>query len=275
MRSAYSRGWLLCTALAAIALLSTPLVSPAHARAATPAILGRLGPAIGINGFAGAAGWVARSVTVAGALVGAAIGTLIYAALGWQGWTLLVAAFVTATLASRLGLDRKRRLGIAEARDGRRGPANAVANTGLAALAAVIAAVTPWREPAVAAFAAAVIAGSSDTVASEIGKAWGGPTWLVVSRARVRPGTPGGISLAGTAAGLLSATGLATVGSVLGLMPTGTIGLIVVAATTGAFLESVLGATFEASGLLDNDLLNLANTACAAVVAVGLIVVSR
>ena len=45
----------------------------------------------------------------------------------------------------------------------------------------------------------------SDTVASEIGKAWGRRTWLVPTLRRVPPGTSGAISAQGTAAGLLGA----------------------------------------------------------------------
>ncbi len=44
-------------------------------------------------------------------------------------------------------------------------------------------------------------AGGSDTVASEIGKAWGRSTFLVTIEAARPPGTPGGaMSLEGTAA---------------------------------------------------------------------------
>jgi DNA helicase-2/ATP-dependent DNA helicase PcrA len=41
-----------------------------------------------------------------------------------------------------------------------------------------------------------------------------------------------------------------------------------VAATAGALIESLLAATLEASGVLDNDLLNFLNTAAAAAAAV-------
>ena len=59
------------------------------------------------------------------------------------------------------------------------------------------------------ALVAALTAGGSDTVASEIGKAWGRSTFLVTTFRRVTPGTPGAMSLEGTAAGLLAAFALA------------------------------------------------------------------
>ncbi len=42
---------------------------------------------------------------------------------------------------------------------------------------------------------------------------------------------------------------------------------IVLAATIGAFAESALGATLEAPGIVNNDLLNFLNTAIAALLA--------
>ena len=47
--------------------------------------------------------------------------------------------------------------------------------------------------------------------------------------------------------------------------------VIVAAATVSAFVESALGATLEAPGILNNDLLNFINTASAAGLAVALV----
>jgi uncharacterized protein (TIGR00297 family) len=118
------------------------------------------------------------------------------------------------------------------------------------------------------AVAAGLTAGASDTVASEIGKAWGRTTVLVTSLARVAPGTPGALSLEGTAAGLAGAFGLAALGAALGLVPASWIWIVVVAATAGGLVESVLGATLEPAGIVNNDLLNFLNTAVAAAGAV-------
>ena len=115
-------------------------------------------------------------------------------------------------MTSRLGLRRKTLLGIAEERGGRRGAGNAIANTGVAAVAAVLAAITPHARAGALAFVAALTAGGSDTVASEIGKALGRRTFLVhTARARAA-GTPGAMSLEGTAAGLVGALALGSLG---------------------------------------------------------------
>jgi uncharacterized protein (TIGR00297 family) len=118
---------------------------------------------------------------------------------------------------------------------------------------------------------AALTAGGSDTVASEIGKAWGRSTFLVTTIGRVKPGTPGAMSLEGTAAGIVAALALAAVGVMLGLAPHGSIVPIAIAATAGSLVESALGATLEGPGILNNDMLNFINTAIAAAVAVAIV----
>jgi uncharacterized protein (TIGR00297 family) len=210
------------------------------------------------------AGPRARPVAVSGAVAGALIGITIFVSLGWQGWTLLLVTFIAASIASRLGLERKVLLGIAEERGGRRGVGNAIANTGVAALAALVALVGTSGDLARLAFAAALAAGGSDTIASEIGKAWGRRTWSVTSLAHVPPGTSGAMSLEGTAAGIAGALGLGAAAVALGIIPIAWLFPIVIGATAGSLLESWLGATLEAPGILNNDMLNFINTSAAA-----------
>jgi uncharacterized protein (TIGR00297 family) len=217
-----------------------------------------------------ALGWRARAVTGPGAVVGAVIGIAVFGFAGWAGWVLLCVSFLAATISTRLGLKRKAVLGIAEDRGGRRGPGNAIANTGLAAFAAVVAGLSPYRDGALLAMVAALIAGASDTVASEIGKAWGTRTYLFPTFARVRAGTPGAVSLEGTGAGLVAALALAALAQSLGLITRNGLWFVAFGATAGSFVESSLGATLESSGTLDNDMLNFINTALSAAFAVAL-----
>ena len=200
---------------------------------------------IGVNAAAGWLGYRARTVSRSGAAAGALVGAIIYAGGGPGAWTLLLITFLAASITSRLGLTRKERLGIAEERGGRRGAGNAIANCGVAAAAAVAAATSPYGSASLLALVAALAAGGSDTVASEIGKAWGRSTFLVTTLGRVTPGTAGAMSLEGTAAGVAAAAALAAAGAALGLVPASAIFPIVVAATAGALVESVLGATLE------------------------------
>jgi uncharacterized protein (TIGR00297 family) len=247
----------------AISLVNEELLAAALANAA-----GILPLALVANVATAGAAYAARTVSLSGAICGAVIGTTILQSTGWPGWLLLVSAFVTAAASTRMGLQRKALLGIAEARGGRRGAGNAIANTGIAAGAAVLSAVSFAHDAALLAFVAALTAGASDTVASEIGKAWGRRTWLIAPLRRVAPGTSGALSLEGTAAGLFAAGALAMVALALGLVPGSGFAPIVAAATIASFVESGLGATLEAPGILNNDALNFINTGVAALAAV-------
>ncbi len=257
-------------AIAAATLWGMSLVDPTAWFASYPVIAGRLWPAVAINGVAAFTGWRAGTVRPSGMVAGWCIGVVIYACAGPMGWLLLAATFLAATLSSHLGLKRKALLGIAEDRGGRRGGANAFANTGVAAIAALVAVLTPYHDAALLALVAALTAGGSDTIASEIGKAWGSKTYLITSFAQVRPGTPGAMSIEGTAAGIVGALALAALGVGAGLIPSSAIWAVVGGAMAGSAVESALGATLEAPGILNNDVLNFINTSTAVILAVAI-----
>ena len=257
-------------ATAAVVLWVGSLMTTESLIGAREAAIAALPMALAVNGATAALGYLAKSVSVSGAIGGAAVGTIIYVGGGAGAWVLLFVTFVAASITSRMGLKRKVVLGIAEERGGRRGAGNAIANCGVAAIAAIVALTTPYTSQALVALVAALTAGGSDTVASEIGKAWGRSTFLVTTLSRVRPGTPGAMSLEGTAAGILAALALAAVGVAFDLVPGSATLAIVVAATAGALIESALGATLEGPGILNNDMLNFINTAVAAAVALAI-----
>jgi uncharacterized protein (TIGR00297 family) len=253
-------------AAAAVVLWVASLIDRAVVDASAPAVVAALPWAIGVNAATAWLGFRARTVSTSGMIAGALVGIVIYLGGGLGAWMLLFITFLSASIASRLGLKRKTLLGIAEERGGRRGAGNAIANCGVAAIAAIAAATSAFPQAALVALTAALAAGGSDTIASEIGKAWGRSTFLVTTLGRVKPGTPGAMSLEGTAAGIVGAFALAAAGVALRLVPASALLAIVVAATAGALVESALGATLEGPGILNNDVLNFINTAVAAAV---------
>ncbi|MFI5177968.1 MAG: DUF92 domain-containing protein [Vicinamibacterales bacterium] len=251
-------------AMAALVLWSLSFVDGGSIRHAAPIVIARLAPAVLANGAAAFLGVRARTVTAAGAIAGWAIGTAIFLGAGWQGWVLLITAFLSVSIATRAGFRRKAIVGIAEAREGRRGPGNAIANTGLAAWAALVALGMARPDLARLAMAAALITASSDTIASEVGKAWGKTTWLVVGWQRVPPGTSGAVSAEGTLAGIAAAIALAALACALGLIPAALVAGVVLASTLASLGEGALGAIFEGPGILNNDVLNFLNSALGA-----------
>ena len=255
-------------AMAALVLWGCSFVEPYGAGALL--INRRLLEAVLINAAVAFAGWRAGSVSVSGAAAGTVIGTIIYVGAGRGAWLLLLTSFACAVIASRLKLTRKVLLGIAEERGGRRGPGNAIANCGLAAFAAAVALSTTQRRAALLVCATALIAGASDTVASEIGKGWGRHTYLSTGFRRVRPGTSGAVSLEGTTAGVACSFMLALMAAYGGVIDSSHVWVVVAAVFVGSVVESLLGATLELPGILNNDQLNFINTAVAAGVALAL-----
>ena len=105
-------------------------------------------------------------------------------------------------------------------------------------------------------------------MASEVGKAWGRQPVLFPTFRRVPAGRPGGISLVGTAAGLVGAAVLGSLGAATGVVHWDALLPVMAGATIGAFAESAMGATLEERGVVNNDLLNFLNTAIAAAAAI-------
>ena len=233
--------------------------------------VGRIAPAVLVNAGAATVAWLEDAVTRSGALVGGAIGTTIYLGAGWEGWLMLGATFVAAVIASNIGRTRKHALGLAQEQEGRRDGCHVVANCGVAGAAALVAMTSLYQAAAWLALVAALTAAGADTVASEVGKARGGRTFLIVGLRPVPAGTPGAISLQGSVANVGAAIVLAAFGAALGLIALRAVPLVAVAAVAGASIESVLAATLERAGILNTHHLNFITTASAAILAIYLI----
>lgn len=229
--------------------------------------------------LAGAA-WAARALTVSGLLAAVLVGTSVWLGLGWRGFALLAAFFLLASGLTRMGYRRKAAAGLAEGqgegRGGRRTASQVLANGGVAAVAAPLAAFAPEALVPLlaAAFAAAFAAAAADTASTEVGQLLRRRTVLVTTLRPVPPGTDGGVSLPGTAAALGAAALVAGLGGVLGLYgPAGPWAGALAAAAGGfggAVADSLLGATLERRGLLDNDRVNLLATLAGALLGAAL-----
>jgi len=232
--------------------------------------------------------WLAPGAVIAGAVLGLAL----WWGAGPVGAGLLLFFFVTASVLTRVTRGRRtggrreappspRRsstpveegLSGGEAADEaaggtRRGTRQVLANGGVAAAAALLGA-WGWLPGAGAAVAGALAAATADTWASELGRWAAGPTRLVTTWERVEPGRSGGVSGAGTLAGLVGAALLGVVhGLLLGSPPFGrALGPALAAGAAGMGLDSLLGASAEGRiRRVDNDVVNLAGTLLGAAV---------
>jgi uncharacterized protein (TIGR00297 family) len=267
--------------LASVATVAAVELALTIAAARTPAA----GEGIAICAAFGVLVWLLRAATPAAAVTGFLLTSCLYLRTvgqpdgSWFHTALLsgLALFVLAFVATRFRRSQKEQTGLAESRRGR-GASQVAANMGAAAIAAT--AVPPpilsalsargwtFTEPILfTPLVAALAEAAADTVSSEVGQAIGGFPWLITTLRRVPPGTDGAISLSGTLAGLLAAAVV-----VLSAIPTLRLDLRQAAiawfaAIAGLFADSLIGATLERRGWLNNDAVNFLSTAIAGLLA--------
>ncbi|KXZ43595.1 hypothetical protein GPECTOR_86g389 [Gonium pectorale] len=174
------------------------------------------------------------------------LGASIFAAFGVGGYTLVCLYFIFGTLSSVWG-------------------------SGIAGVACAIAALATgdyglWQIGFVASFCSKL----SDTVSSEVGKAYGKTTYLITTFKLVPRGTEGAVSLEGTAAGALAAVLFSGVALATRQVPDlSSAGLVAAAATVANLAESYLGASAQGRvPWLTNDLVNMLQISLAAAIAV-------
>jgi uncharacterized protein (TIGR00297 family) len=96
---------------------------------------------------------------------------------------------------------------------------------------------------------------------------------LITTLKKVPPGTDGGISLIGTAAGIFGAGIIGISAYLLGIFsdPVKTLEIAVISGTIGCFVDSILGAVLERKKYLNNEQVNLIATVCGALIGIILV----
>ena len=183
-----------------------------------------------------------RMLSTSGAIAGAAVGMISIAA-GWSWGALLLSFFTSATALSKFGERQKAiRIGPVVAKGTERDAGQVLANAGVYSAAAL--AYLFWPSSVWAAVGAGAIAASAaDTWATEVGVLAGDPRSIISGRI-VPPGTSGGVTLLGTAAGLAGAMFIAA-GVALASWQV-TFAATVLGGLAGALADSLLGATLQA-----------------------------
>ncbi len=212
--------------------------------------------------FSALARWI-RGVSPSGAIAGAIVCFLLYAGAGPGAFAGLVSVFALAWITTRLGYQRKQRLGTAEKQDGRTA-SQVLANLGVAASCAALYAASQGKAIFLLATAAALSEAAADTVSSELGQASSEKARLITTWEQVPAGTDGGVSLIGTLAGIAAATLVSLVCVLTGLLAWKWLGTSVAAAVLGMVADSYLGAWLERRQLLNNDSVNFLSTLVAA-----------
>jgi uncharacterized protein (TIGR00297 family) len=212
------------------------------------------------------AGWASGGVTLSGAAAGLAVAFALYYCAGANGFVVLVVVFALTWVATRIGYARKQQLGIAERRRGRRNAGQVLANIGVSGACAVLACL--WKsDAAIVAGMASLAEAAADTVSSECGEAWSDTAYLVTGFRVVPAGTDGAITFAGTLAGMVAAAIVAAAAAIANVLFARSAVLACAAGCAGMLIDSVLGATAERRGLLNNNAVNFTSTAAAAILA--------
>jgi uncharacterized protein (TIGR00297 family) len=117
-----------------------------------------------------------------------------------------------------------------------------------------------------AGFIGSIATATADTMASEVGVVT--TPRLITNFRKVAPGTDGGISILGTAAGILGAALIGLSAYILGIYPelVRTMEIAIVAGTFGCFVDSILGAVLESKDYLSNEHVNLIATLTGALI---------
>jgi uncharacterized protein (TIGR00297 family) len=241
-----------------------------HLQTWNPWLVGAL-----LNLGLGAITWplIKKLLTPAGLLHAWILGVIVWATLGWPGYSVIVFYFLVGSGVTKIGMAQKEAAGIAEKRSGARGPENVWGSAFAGALCGLGILVSPNSlHPLLAlGYVASLSTKLSDTTASEIGKAYGQHTFLITTLKPVPRGTEGAVSLEGTLAGVAGSVLIACLGYLVGLISPVGIAVCIVAAFIATNLESLIGATLQHRfDWLTNELVNVINTAIGAIAAIGL-----
>ncbi|MFB6222831.1 MAG: TIGR00297 family protein [Haloarcula sp.] len=198
--------------------------------------------------------------------------TIVLGGFGW--FAMLISFFALGGLSTKFRYDKKLDRGIAEENEGARGSGNVLANSIVALFAVVAAAASPSHiavNPLLFfyAFAGAVAAAMTDTFSSEFGGLYDNPR-LITTLKPVEPGTDGGVTWQGVAAGAVGAGIIAGIAALTQDIGTLGSGVILLCGLIGMTVDSLLGATVEGS-VIGNQGVNMLATLAAALTGAGVV----
>jgi len=195
--------------------------------------------------LAGAIAFVARNVralSTGGAVAALLVGTAASIA-GWTWAAVLIVFFVTSSALSRFRhATREARIGRIVEKGNERDAVQVLANGGVFAVAALLAAATgesAWAAAALGGLAAA----TADTWATEVGTVIGGLPRSVVTFKPLPAGTSGGVTVPGTLASIAGAAFIAGMSYFIGVGGAST--GVFVGGALGSLADSLIGATVQ------------------------------
>lgn len=199
-----------------------------------------------------------------GSLFMVIMGLIIILAAGFNWLVLILIFLILGLVATKYKHQYKKEIGVYE---GTRSAKNVISN----GLIPFVMAAFGYYDGFVGGFIGSVATATADTMASEVGVTQ--TPRLVTTLKKVAPGTDGGISLLGTAAGILGAGVIGICAYLLGIFPDPFVSLkiSIIAGTVGCFMDSFLGAVLERRNYLTNEHVNLLATLTGAFIGIILV----
>lgn len=215
-------------------------------------------------------GYLFNKIDRYGAFAGSIIAVTVWIGTGAAGILSLFLFFIIGTTASSWKKDVKSQDHLAQENEGKRSTSNVMANGGVAFVISVVAILVPHlREWCMLMVVASFATACSDTLSSELGNVYGKKYYNILTLKTDIRGLDGVISVSGLLFGLAGSFAIAS----CVLLFRNHYVMFVIIATSGFFgnlVDSILGATLQQKGHLNNHSVNFFATMSGAIFAISL-----
>lgn len=200
--------------------------------------------------------YYARFLNAGGAAAAFILGTIVFGLGGWTWAAPILVFFLTSSILSRLGKNRKQQYDLVFEKSSTRDVGQVIANGGVAGIIIILSFYYP-NQNWYFVFLGVLAAVTSDTWATEIGVWFTATPRNILNFKKVEAGTSGGVTLAGTTGGALGALCIAVSGYAVNrdLFLKSSLEFsffwIILAGLIGSTVDSILGATFQSQYLCE------------------------